>query len=155
MKINKSVKLNKLINFLIEKTGLCYYFVMNKIHSELLRRFGRDPKVVFERDGYKCLICGSSENLSIDHIDGNGIHVLESGRKPNNDLDNLRTLCRSCHGRESGKRRGKVPHMERIVLKRGRKKGFIKSLFGGYSTGPRCLKRREEILLNFDKGEVF
>lgn len=75
---------------------------MTKIHPQVLARFGRDPKIIFERDNWQCLICGSKENLTIDHIDGNGRH----SKKPNNDINNLRTLCRKCHGRIDGKRGG-------------------------------------------------
>ncbi len=28
---------------------------MNKIHSTILKRFGRDPKIIFARDGWKCI----------------------------------------------------------------------------------------------------
>jgi len=73
---------------------------MQKIHPEILKRFGRNPQIIYKRDKYKCVICGSKKNLTIDHIDGNG----RRSKKPNNDIDNLRTLCRSCHGREDGKR---------------------------------------------------
>jgi 5-methylcytosine-specific restriction endonuclease McrA len=72
----------------------------NGIHIEVLRRFGRDPKIIYERDGWKCVICWSKEDLTIDHIDGNGRY----SEHPNNDIENLRTLCRSCHGREDQKR---------------------------------------------------
>jgi len=80
------------------KLQRCNY--VNGIHREVLRRFGRDPEVIFERDGWKCQICGSIENLTIDHIDGNGRH----SKRPNNNLENLRTLCRSCHGSVDGKK---------------------------------------------------
>lgn len=46
----------------------------------------------YERDGYACTICGSEKNLSIHHIDKSG-----SGNNPNNKLDNLLTVCHSCH----------------------------------------------------------
>lgn len=71
-------------------------------HPEILARFGRDPKMVFERDGWKCLICGSVDDLTVDHIDGNGRHSAT----PNNDMGNLRTLCRKCHGSVDGKKGG-------------------------------------------------
>lgn len=45
---------------------------------------------VFERDGFKCKICGLDENLSIDHI----LSVRLGG---NNELDNLQTLCLPCN----------------------------------------------------------
>ena len=73
---------------------------MQEVHPEVLARFGRNPKEIFERDGWVCLICHSSKDLTIDHIDGNGRH----SKNPNNELSNLRTLCRKCHGSIDGKR---------------------------------------------------
>lgn len=52
-------------------------------------------RVVFERDGYRCTMCGVPGRLECDHIE-----PIEKG----GDwfaLDNLRTLCRSCHVRVS------------------------------------------------------
>jgi hypothetical protein len=45
---------------------------------------------VFERDNNSCLRCGSTENLSIDHI-----KPLASGG--DNSINNLQTLCKSCN----------------------------------------------------------
>ncbi len=56
--------------------------------------FGGNKKHVLERDGYKCTKCGKTKSLIIHHIDESGM----TG-KPNNDIDNLETLCRSCHAR--------------------------------------------------------
>lgn len=55
--------------------------------------YTKKPEVrerIFSRDGYKCLKCGVTDDLTIDHIK----HVWAGGT--NND-DNLRTLCRSCN----------------------------------------------------------
>ena len=61
-----------------------------KMHN--LKRFGGHKYACFERDGYKCTNCGS-ENMLIPH------HIDESGQtdNPNNAMNNLITLCRSCH----------------------------------------------------------
>lgn len=45
---------------------------------------------VFERDSHTCKKCGSTENLTVDHIHP---EILGGGI----DLDNLQTLCRSCN----------------------------------------------------------
>lgn len=52
---------------------------------------------VFARDGHACLICGSDERLTIDHIDP----VSAGG---SNAIDNLRTLCHSCNARRGAAR---------------------------------------------------
>ena len=44
----------------------------------------------FERDGWKCVVCGSSGPLELDHA-----RALMNGG--DNSLDNLHTLCHDCH----------------------------------------------------------
>lgn len=55
------------------------------------RKVGKTTReAVFERDGHKCVRCGSTEHLQVDHIlpqSCGGPHIIE----------NLRTLCRSCN----------------------------------------------------------
>lgn len=55
-------------------------------------------KYIFKRDDYKCVICNSKKNLTIDHIDS----VLSAfiGLTNINKLNtkkNLQTLCNSCN----------------------------------------------------------
>ena len=45
---------------------------------------------VFDRDGYKCRMCGSSKNLTLDHIKPKS----KGGKRT---LDNLQTLCDPCN----------------------------------------------------------
>lgn len=49
---------------------------------------------IFNRDGNKCIVCGSKENLTIDHITS----VYRGGT---NDYDNLQTLCINCNSRKA------------------------------------------------------
>jgi hypothetical protein len=49
---------------------------------------------IFKRDGYKCLACGTTDKLSIDHI----IPINKGGE---NRISNLQTLCRRCNSRKS------------------------------------------------------
>lgn len=51
---------------------------------------------VYERDGWACLHCGTTENLSLDHI-----HPYSLGGP--DTFDNLQTLCRSCNSRKGAK----------------------------------------------------
>ena len=49
---------------------------------------------IFERDGYKCVRCGSTESLLVDHIDGDKTHECP---------ENLQTLCKGCNRRKACK----------------------------------------------------
>lgn len=53
----------------------------------------REP--VLSRDRFRCTECGSTSSLVVHHKDGNG----RGCDQPNNCLDNLVTLCRSCHAK--------------------------------------------------------
>lgn len=51
---------------------------------------------VYDRDGRKCLHCGTSEALSLDHI-----HPYSLGGS--DEAANLQTLCRPCNSRKGAK----------------------------------------------------
>lgn len=55
-------------------------------------RFGGNKKYVLERDNYKCVLCSSTNRLAVHHIDLSG-----KTDNPNNDVNNLISLCASCH----------------------------------------------------------
>lgn len=57
--------------------------------------FGGNRMNALERDNYTCQRCGAKEDLHVHHIDGNG--VTTPREQQNNALNNLQTLCRSCH----------------------------------------------------------
>lgn len=48
---------------------------------------------VMERDGRACLVCGATEDLSLDHIHPYSLGGLDT-------VDNLRVLCRPCNSRK-------------------------------------------------------
>lgn len=45
---------------------------------------------IFDRDGYKCVVCGAGKNLTIDHI----IPLVYGG---SNEESNLQTMCGKCN----------------------------------------------------------
>ena len=64
----------------------------SRFHSSLnRRRWTRTRRAAFERDGWRCTECGKAGRLEAHHT-----VALHKGGAPYN-LDNLETLCRSCH----------------------------------------------------------
>ncbi len=74
-------------------------------------RFGGNREKTLERDGYKCVRCGATNDLHVHHKDRTG-HDSE----PNNDLDNLITLCVVCHGLEHGKEASERNKIEMVKV---------------------------------------
>ena len=54
--------------------------------------FGGNMFISLERDLYTCQICNNKNSLVVHHKDLSG-----SAHNPNNNIDNLVTLCRKCH----------------------------------------------------------
>ena len=71
------------------KSPRAYYKYMRGAASNFTKR--KDVReLVFERDNYTCQICGSKDDLTVDHI----IPIIYRGE---NHTDNFQTLCRSCN----------------------------------------------------------
>jgi 5-methylcytosine-specific restriction protein A len=47
-------------------------------------------KRVLERDGWKCQCCGSPKDLQVHHL-------VRRSKQGSDELNNLMTLCASCH----------------------------------------------------------
>lgn len=60
------------------------------------RMSSRTRRAVLERDGRKCVECGSAKFLEIDHV----VRYIDGG---SDDLENLRVLCESCHRKRGGR----------------------------------------------------
>ena len=80
---------------------------MSRHHTSLnQRRWKAVRRAVFERDGWRCLVCGRPGALECDHFTP---LQREPGQDPW-DLNGLQTLCRACHlektARENGRELG-------------------------------------------------
>lgn len=53
-------------------------------------------QAIFDRDGFACVKCGVSEDLTVDHI----IPISKGGKET---LDNLQTLCKICNSKKGNK----------------------------------------------------
>jgi 5-methylcytosine-specific restriction endonuclease McrA len=51
---------------------------------------------VFARDGHTCVHCGTSEQLTVDH-------VWPHSRGGSDDMENLQTLCHSCNSKKGAR----------------------------------------------------
>ena len=77
-----------------------------------------DEKAIFERDGYKCVYCGATENLTIDHV------VALANGGPHAPF-NVVTCCASCNSSKGIKpvvawleaRRWPIPPQVQAALK--------------------------------------
>lgn len=63
---------------------------MGRVLSEERKKGNRLRGKILERDGYKCRICGSSENLEVHHMQA----LVYHGKSKE---ENLVTLCEECH----------------------------------------------------------
>ncbi len=84
--------------------------------------FGGKREAVLERDNYQCTSCGNLKRLLVHHKDGNG----RRKKNPNNNIDNLITLCYGCHIN--------IHRNELNTKRRTRKNGFWSKQY------PRCTK---------------
>ena len=80
---------------------------MSRHHGSFnLRRWRAIRLAVFERDGWRCLVCGRPGRLECDHVTP---MQREPGQDPF-DINGLQTLCVTCHiektARENGRELG-------------------------------------------------
>ena len=72
----------------IEKGRKTYIIKANKYKRKAIKL--KDRYAVMVRDGFKCKLCGSKEQLEVDHI-----KPISKGGE--NDRENLQTLCWLCN----------------------------------------------------------
>lgn len=73
----------------------CQVCAQKQYAPVLARKFSGNHLLAIRRDKTICRLCGKAKRLQVHHIDGNGI----ASSIPNDSLDNLITLCTSCHFR--------------------------------------------------------
>lgn len=61
------------------------------------KKIGQSTRMkVYERDGFKCVTCGTQQNLTLDHIKP---EVLGG----ESTIENLQTMCKSCNSRKGAR----------------------------------------------------
>ena len=72
---------------------------MSRRHERLNNHiWARVRLKVFDRDGWRCVNCQKPGHLEADHIEAMSFNK----KRDPFDLDNLQTLCRSCHINKTG-----------------------------------------------------
>lgn len=67
---------------------------MSRAHARLhAGRWRKVRRAVFDRDGWRCVLCGKAGRLECDHVIP---LTVQPGQDPF-DPDGLQTLCRPCH----------------------------------------------------------
>lgn len=65
-----------------------------------LKNYGGNAEKALQRDGYQCVACGMNRETSLREY-GRDLYMRHvDNDASNNNLDNLKTLCRRCFGRE-------------------------------------------------------
>lgn len=70
------------------------YRTLRRIRADK-ERFGGNRVKALERDGYKCVVCSTTNMIQVHHKDGLGRNKPREIQ--NHNLSNLITLCASCH----------------------------------------------------------
>jgi len=110
----------------ISKSGrrYIYYYQKSNTHgnTKLDGVFSYKIKELIKRKDKVCQICGSSKNLDVHHIDGNG---YPKSKTPNQNQDNLILLCHACHiNLHLGKVKNRATLIEGILYRRERGETF-------------------------------
>lgn len=78
---------------------------LREARRKRMKKKALSPKLrmqIFERDGFKCVLCGSKEELQVDHI----VARIHGG---GDEEANLRTLCLECNnGKRLLKKEGNI-----------------------------------------------
>ena len=83
---------------------------MSLLHKKLDKQiWAHARRVVFERDGYRCVSCGKAGRLECDHVTP---LQREPGQDPY-DVNGLQALCRSCHVEKTARENRKPLSAER------------------------------------------
>lgn len=113
-----------------------------------LERYHRIRKEAIEILGGKCVCCGSTENLQIDHIDPKEktLKVAKEYANPLfwEELKKCQLLCQSCHIKKTSEEQRKNIHGTWGMHKRGCRCEKCKALVANYSREYKRKKREQK-----------
>jgi hypothetical protein len=87
------------LGYISQEEAEAYHKQRQKMQARKNDASNKVRAAVLERDGHKCLLCGASEDLMVNHI----VSVNNGGTS---EADNLQTLCGPCY--RSAKRHAAV-----------------------------------------------
>ena len=94
-----SEQIDKLVRYLDQIKDRINYKKSKKyirVQASIFTGNKKNRNAIFNRDGKVCKNCGTTKDLTLDHI----IPVSKGGE---NTLDNLQVLCRSCNSKKNNK----------------------------------------------------
>ena len=80
------------------------------------------------RDGRRCIVCGSHENLQLDHCFSRNIKLLFY------ELENLHFLCAKCHTLKTFKKGGHVDHLVIAIVRSRHPEWYEKALHASWQS---------------------
>jgi len=83
------------LGYISQDEADAYYKQRKKIQARKNYVPQKVRAAVLQRDGHKCLLCGTPEDLIVNHI----VSVNKGGTS---EVDNLQTLCGPCYRRAKG-----------------------------------------------------
>lgn len=81
-------------------------------HVYSTKRWAQVRFLALRRDAFKCVKCDARGRLEVDHVES-----IRRAPERAYDLDNLQSLCTSCHSIKTNEEMGRVPNLAQRAWK--------------------------------------